>query len=199
MASSSNETMMMMVLGLVVIGVGVYFFRCKLGIAALCPGGDTSVSGAGTSPTVATTSGSTTSTTTTGGTAAQQISAESGFPAVSLTEGMQYIANQIVNDIDKNTFQQFTSNFVLNLEADILERHKDDLSLIYNYNGMSLQPMQGRSLAAYSQLVLTVARESGIALNPAYEAMLRSNLFAGSPVVVNNVTPITANMAISVA
>lgn len=182
---------------LLLIAGGVYLFRCKLGIAALCPQGDSSSmaspppSGTSTSATLDTTAAQTPS--------AQQISAVSGFPAVSMTEGMQYIANQIVNDIDKNTFAQFTSTFVLNLEADILEKHKNDLSLIYNFNGMSLQPMTGRALASYSQLVLTVARENGIALNPAYESGLRANLFAGSPIVVNNVTPVTANMALSIA
>jgi len=168
----------MPILMLLIVGVGIVLFRCKLGIKQLCPEGD---GGAAAAPPTA-------PTTAAGQPTAQQISAASGFPAVTLTEGMQYIANQCVNDIDKNTFQQFSTNFVLNLEADVLERHKDALALIYNYNGMSLQPMQGRALAAYSQLVLTVAREHGIALNPPYEAMVRSNLFAGSPIVENTVT-----------
>ena len=60
---------------------------------------------------------------------------------------------------------------------------------IADYNDQRLQPMEGRALAKYSQMVLDLARRSHVTLNPAAEAQFRAQLFAGTPSISN----VTAN------
>lgn len=119
------------------------------------------------------------------------VGVEGRYPRVRLTEAMEYIANQIVQDIDANTFLTEGRERILRLKALVLDEYQDELEEIAEFNDVRLQPLQGRALAKYSQLVLKVARTAGISLNP--DALLRyqANLFAGTPMSGN----ITANYA----
>lgn len=116
---------------------------------------------------------------------------ESLFPRERLTTVMEYIANQAVEDIDANTFLELGRDRKFELKALLFDKYKTWMEDIAEYNDVRLQPLQGRALAKYSQLVLDLCRRTGIRLNPAGEAMFRANLFAGS----QNVGNITANRA----
>jgi len=117
------------------------------------------------------------------------------YPRVTLTEAMEFISNQVVSDIDKYTYQELGRNKVLNLKAQLLAHYKSFLQKIAEYNDMRLKPLEGRALAKYSLLILTVCKDNGIVLNPAAEAMMRANLFAGSPTLGQT----TANIAFIVS
>lgn len=113
------------------------------------------------------------------------------FPRTTLTEAMEYIANQAVMDIDRGTYTELGRDRVFDLKAELLDDYQGYLTQIAEYNDVRLQPLQGRALARYSLMILDLTRRKNIRLNPAYEAELRANLFAGSP---TSGTP-TANMA----
>jgi len=119
------------------------------------------------------------------------ISTEGRYPRVRLSEAMEYIANQMVQDIDANTFLTEGRERMFRLKAIILDDFYDEVLEIAEFNDVRLQPLQGRALAKYSQLILKVSRAAGISLNP--DALLRyqANLFAGSPMTGN----VTANYA----
>ena len=103
------------------------------------------------------------------------------FPRVSMTEAMEHIANMIVTDIDKGTFEQLGRSTLFELKADLYSNYKSDLSEVAEFNDMRLQPLEGRALALYSRLLLELAQVNGISLAPAIESAFQTNLFAGSP------------------
>lgn len=103
------------------------------------------------------------------------------FPRVSMAEAMEHIANMIVTDIDKGTFEQLGRSTLFELKADLYSNYKSDLSEVAEFNDMRLQPLEGRALALYSRLVLELSQVNGIALAPAISSAFQTNLFAGSP------------------
>lgn len=117
------------------------------------------------------------------------------FPRVSLTEAMEYIANQAVLDIDKFTYMELGREGVFELKAELLDDYQGWLTKIAEYNEVRLQPLEGRALAKYSSLILDVCRRKNIRLNPQAEAMYRANLFSGSPTQGN----VTSNLALAIS
>jgi hypothetical protein len=191
MMGGGNTMIIFLIMGAIVL----LFFGCNLGIEAICKltggrkGGGLFGGGGGE-----------------GGVDLSQMSPEQvaelqqqlgveEFPRVTLTEAMEYIANSMVTDIDKGTFTQLGRNRLFELKADLFTNYKSDLSEIAEFNDVRLQPLEGRSLALYSRLLLEVCRRNGIVLSPAVESAFRTNLFAGTP------TPgvVTANRSVVVA
>ena len=110
---------------------------------------------------------------------------EGQFPRVRMSEAMEYIANQIVQDIDASTFLTEGRERLFEIKGLLFDDFQDELEEVAEYNDVRLQPLQGRALSKYSQLLMKVARRAGISLNP--DALLRyqANLFAGTPMSGN--------------
>ena len=175
----SNNMIILLIVGI----VAILLFGCNMGISIICrvtgkkPGDPTLGAGPAGLPT-----GIDLSTLTPEQRASleEELGVEE-FPRVSMTEAMEHIANMLVSDIDKGTFEQLGRNTLFELKADLFTNYKSDLSEIAEYNDMRLQPLEGRALAMYSRLLLEVADINGIALAPAIESAFTTNLFAGSP------------------
>jgi len=113
------------------------------------------------------------------------------YPRERILTVMEYIANQVVADIDANTFLELGRDRLLELKSLLFDKYKNWMEDIAEFNDYRLSPLSGRALAKYSQLILDVARRSRIRLNPAGEALFRANLFAGSQ-NVGSLTPTRA-------
>ena len=111
------------------------------------------------------------------------------FPRERMSTVIEYIANQAVEDIDANTFIELGRDRKFEIKAMLFDKYKRWMEEIADYNDQRLQPMEGRALVKYSQMILDVARRSRISLNPAAEAQFRAQLFAGTPSISN----VTAN------
>lgn len=183
------------IIALLAAAAGLYLFGCKLGIKKICEiTGGTAGGGAGALPT------DETGAIDIEGMDPEQVAQLRStfgeeFPRVSLTEAMEFIANQAVLDIDKYTYAELGRDGVFELKSRLLDDYQGWLTKIAEYNEVRLKPLEGRALAKYSSMILDVTRRENIRLNPAAEAMFRSNLFAGSPTQGN----LTANMALSLS
>jgi hypothetical protein len=111
------------------------------------------------------------------------------YPREAMTTVMEYIANQVVEDIDRNTYTELGRDRLFELKAMLFDKYKAWMEEIAEYNDQRLQPMEGRALAKYAQLILDVSRRAHISLNPAAEARFRALLFAGTP----NIGNVTSN------
>jgi hypothetical protein len=192
--------MSQMIIMLIVGAAALFLFGCRLGIKQICeltkqsPGGGAAVGGGAGLPMDET-----------GAIDLESMDPEQvaqlkktfgeEFPRVTLTEAMEFIANQAVLDIDKYTYAELGRTGIFELKAEILDDYQGWLTQIAEYNDVRLQPLQGRALAKYSSMILDVCRRKNIRLNPQAEAMFRSNLFAGSPTQGN----VTSNMALSIS
>jgi hypothetical protein len=115
------------------------------------------------------------------------------YPRERMTTVMEYIANQVVEDIDRNTYTELGRNRLFELKGLLFDKYKNWMEEIADYNDQRLQPMEGRALAKYAQLVLDVSRRFHVRLNPAAEARFRALLFSGTP----NIGNVTANRVIA--
>jgi hypothetical protein len=165
---------------IVVVGIGavLYLKGCSLGIQALCHGGQSA-------PLTSTTAVAPL-TSNTGLVPLQTVTANQITP-VSVTAAsqpevvMEFIANQVVQDIDANTFAQLSDSERLNMKSVLLGNYKNWLYQIAEFNQFTTTPLQGQALAKYSSLILDVCNRMHINLNPASDAMYRAQLFAGTP------------------
>lgn len=173
----SNSTLVILLAGI----VGIVLFGCRLGITPICkltgkkPGEGGSLFGGGT------TGVDLESLTPDQRAALEEELGVEEFPRVSMTEAMESIANMIVSDIDRGTYEQLSRNDLFELKADLFAHYKTDLAEIAEFNDQRLQPLEGRALSAYSRLVLELSEVNGIALSEAVEAAFYANLFAGTP------------------
>jgi hypothetical protein len=185
----------MIILAIVGLAVGAYMFGCKLGIKKICEIKKESPSGGAAGGLPMDPTGAIDLESMDPEQVAQlQKTFGEEFPRVSLTECMEFIANQAVLDIDKHTYAELGREGVFELKAELLDDYQGWLTKIAEYNEVRLKPLEGRALAKYSSLILDVTRRKNIRLNPQAEAMYRANLFAGSPTQGN----VTSNMAFSI-
>lgn len=165
----------MMLVVLLGVGAVLYLKGCSLGIQALCHGGQVTPASASSVP-LSTTTVAPLQTVT-----ANQIAPVSVTAASQPEVVMEFIANQVVQDIDANTFAQLSDSERLNMKSVLLGNYKNWLYQIAEMNQFTTTPLQGQALAKYSSLILDVSHRMHINLNPGSDAMYRAQLFAGTP------------------
>jgi hypothetical protein len=164
----------MMLVVLLGVGAVLYLKGCSFGIQALCHAGQTTPAAAASQVPITTVAPLQTVT-------ANQVAPVSVTAASQPEVVMEFIANQVVQDIDANTFAQLSDSERLNMKSVLLGNYKNWLYQIAEFNQFTTTPLQGQALAKYSSLILDVCNRMHINLNPASDAMYRAQLFAGTP------------------
>jgi hypothetical protein len=93
---------------------------------------------------------------------------------IEYTQGMDYYASRIAEEIDKNSIKDVNRTTKFNIKGTVMLHYKSDLKKIVDLQSMTLgvgpTSLNEKSLRVFAQIVLKVCSRMGITLTPVARA-----------------------------